>query len=154
MEELRHLKVKEIKNMADMDARQHEAHLKPKLTIENGIEEYRDDLPPDYSRQGPEEHPWSDRVAAALSAILSDYWKQLPLNPEGASSRPNVGFHRSPALTDAASIVRYWRSQLTACRNNIGLSAKIIRFATKQDLPTEVAPLGAINRALPHLLSI
>ena len=32
-----------------------------------------------------------------------------------ASSRPNVGFHRSPALTDAASIVRYWRLQLTAC---------------------------------------
>jgi hypothetical protein len=84
MEELRHLKVKEIKNMEDMDARQHEAHLRPKLTIENGIEEYRDDLPPDYSRQGPEEHPWSDRVAAELSAILSDYWKQLPLNPEGA----------------------------------------------------------------------
>ena len=65
-----------------------------------------------------------------------------------ASSRSNVGFHRSPALTDAASIVRYWRVQLTACRNNIGLSEKIIRFATKQDLPTEVAPLGAINRAL------
>ena len=65
-----------------------------------------------------------------------------------ASSRPNVGFHRSPALTDAASIVRYWRFQLTARWNNIGLSEKIIRFATKQDLPTEVAPLGTINRAL------
>ena len=43
-----------------------------------------------------------------------------------ASSRPNFGFHRYPALTDAASIVRYWRLQLTARRNNIGLSEKII----------------------------
>ena len=65
-----------------------------------------------------------------------------------ASSRSNVGFHRSSAIMDAASIVRYWRVQLTACRNNIGMSEKIIRFATKQDLPTEVAPLGAINRAM------
>ena len=65
-----------------------------------------------------------------------------------ASSRSNVGFHRSPALTDAASIVRYWRLQLTACRNNIGLLEKIIRFATNQDLPTTVEPLETITRAL------
>ena len=65
-----------------------------------------------------------------------------------ASSRSNVGFHRSPALTDAASIVRYWRLQLTACRNNICLSEKIIKFATKQDLPTTVETLATITRAL------
>ena len=38
-----------------------------------------------------------------------------------ASSHPNVGFHQSPALTDAASIVCYWRLQLTACQDNIRL---------------------------------
>ena len=39
-----------------------------------------------------------------------------------AAVRPNVGFARSPALTDAASIVRYWRHQLSANRNRIGHS--------------------------------
>ena len=65
-----------------------------------------------------------------------------------ASSRKNVGFHRSPALTDAASIVRYWRLQLTACRNKIGLSEKIIRFASKHDLPQMVVSIESIHRAL------
>jgi hypothetical protein len=65
-----------------------------------------------------------------------------------ASSRSNVGFHRSPALTDAASIVRYWRVQLTACRNNIGLSDKVITFAKKQDLPLKVTHIGIIQHAL------
>ena len=65
-----------------------------------------------------------------------------------ASSRKNVGFHRSPALTDAASIVRYWRLQLTACRNKIGLSEKIIKFASKHDLPQMVVSIESIHRAL------
>ena len=65
-----------------------------------------------------------------------------------ASSHPNVGLHRSLDITDAAAIVRYWRLQLTAYRNNIGLSEKIVRFATKQDLPTEVVPLGIITQPL------
>ena len=64
------------------------------------------------------------------------------------SYSPNVRFHRSLALTDAASIVRYWRQQLTACRNNIGLSKKIIRFAKKQYLPTKFAPISTITRDL------
>ena len=65
-----------------------------------------------------------------------------------ASSRKNIGFHRSPALTDAASIVRYWRLQLTACRNKMGLSEKIIRFASKHDLPQTVVSIESIHRAL------
>ena len=65
-----------------------------------------------------------------------------------ASSRSNVGSNRSPALTDAASIVRYWRLQLTACRNNIGLLVNTIRFTTKHDLPKTVELIGTITRAL------
>ena len=53
MEEIRRLKVTEIKNMEDLDAKQYEAHVGPKLTTENGIEEYRNEIPPDYARLGP-----------------------------------------------------------------------------------------------------
>ena len=65
-----------------------------------------------------------------------------------ASARPNVGFHRSPALTDAASIVRDLHLHLTACQNNIELLEKLIAFAVKQDLPQTVAPIDTIIRAI------
>ena len=55
-----------------------------------------------------------------------------------ASVQPNVGFARSPALTDAASIVRYWRHQLSANRNRIGLSTCLKAFAVKHDLPVSI----------------
>ena len=61
-----------------------------------------------------------------------------------AAVRPNVGFARSPALTDAASIVRYWRHQLSANRNRIGLSTCLKVFAVKHDLPVSIQSKAVI----------
>ena len=61
-----------------------------------------------------------------------------------AASKPNVGYARSPALTEAASIVRYWRAQISSNRNNVGLSCGIRTFALKHSLPTSVLLLESI----------
>jgi hypothetical protein len=52
-----------------------------------------------------------------------------------AARRHNTGYHRSPALTEAAAIVRYWRIHLQAFRNALGLSDKTKRYASTNDLP-------------------
>ena len=39
-----------------------------------------------------------------------------------AARHNNTGYHRPPALTEAAAIVRYWRVHLQAFRNALGLS--------------------------------
>jgi hypothetical protein len=63
-----------------------------------------------------------------------------------AARRHNTGYHRSPALTEAAAIVRYWRIHLQAFRNALGLSDKTKRYALTNDLPltilqeTEILP--------------
>ena len=61
-----------------------------------------------------------------------------------ASVRTNVGFARSPALSDATSIVRYWRHQLSANRNRIGLSTCLKAFAVKHDLPVSIQSKAVI----------
>ena len=61
-----------------------------------------------------------------------------------AASKPNVGYARSPALTEAASIVRYWRAQISSNRNNVGLSCGIRTFALKHSLPTSVLVFESI----------
>ena len=53
-----------------------------------------------------------------------------------AASTPNVGYARSPALTEAASIVRYWRAQVSSNQNNVGLLRGIRGFELKHSLPT------------------
>ena len=58
----------------------------------------------------------------------------------------NTGYHRSPALTEAAAIVRYWRLHLQEFRTSLGLSDKTKQYASKTDLSltilqeTEILP--------------
>ena len=73
-----------------------------------------------------------ERIAGDVDAAL-----QAGIN---AAQRKNVGYQRSPALTEVAAIVRYWRTQLSAVRNSIGLSQCTVSFATKHSLPTAVIP--------------
>ena len=65
-----------------------------------------------------------------------------------AAKRANAGYARSPALTEAASLVHYWRTLLSARRNNIGLSAAAIKFRRRHDLPTTVPGANIINTNL------
>ena len=44
------------------------------------------------------------------------------------------------ALTKTATTVHYWRTQMSACRNNIFLSLSTVSFSTKHSLPTTVLP--------------
>ena len=55
-----------------------------------------------------------------------------------AARRHKTGYHRSPALTEAAEIVCYWRIHLQAFRNSLGLSDKTKRYASTNDLPLEI----------------
>ena len=52
--------------------------------------------------------------------------------------RKNVGFARSPELTRAASLVRYWKTQLRATRNKVVMFKATLTFAKKNDLPVTV----------------
>ena len=65
-----------------------------------------------------------------------------------AVRRHNTGYHRSPSLTEAAAIVRYWRIDLQAFRNALGLSDKTKRYASKNDLPLEILKENEILPAL------
>ena len=60
--------------------------------------------------------------------------------------RRNVGYARSPALTKAAAIVRFWRTQLRSMRNNVALSRATIKFAKDNDLPTTMQPKNTFFR--------
>ena len=50
----------------------------------------------------------------------------------------NVGYHRSPALTSAANLVRYWKHQRQARRHDVGLSTRLIQYAQLNGLPQSV----------------
>ena len=65
-----------------------------------------------------------------------------------AARRHNTGYHRSPALTEAAAIVRYWRLHLQAFRNALGISDKTKRYASKNDLPLTILQESEILPAL------
>ena len=65
-----------------------------------------------------------------------------------AAKRANVGYTRSPALTEAASLVRYWRTLLSARRNHIGLSTATIDYWRRHNLPTIVPGASIINKNL------
>ena len=65
-----------------------------------------------------------------------------------AARRHNTGYHRSPALTEAAAIVRYWRLHLQAFRNALGLSDKTKRYASTNDLPLTILQESEILPAL------
>ena len=65
-----------------------------------------------------------------------------------AAKQANVGYARSPALTEAASLVRYWRTLLSARRNHIGLSAATINYVCRHNLPTTVPGISIINKHL------
>ena len=58
--------------------------------------------------------------------------------------RKNVGFARSPELTRAASLVRYWKTQLRATRNKVAMSKATLTFAKKNDLPVTVQSLPEV----------
>ena len=72
--------------------------------------------------------------------------------------RRNVGYARSPTLTRAATIVRYWKTQLRAARQNVALSKAAVKFAQQHSLPTEVQSSSAIfenlHKAYAHLRHI
>ena len=65
-----------------------------------------------------------------------------------AVRRKNVGYARSPTLTRAASIVRYWRTQLRARRNALPLSRASLDFAAQHSLPLIVEQLPVIFKQL------
>ena len=65
-----------------------------------------------------------------------------------AAKRANVGYAQSPALTEAASLVRYWRTLLSAGCNTIGLSAVTLEFGRRHNLPTTVPGANIINTNL------
>ena len=65
-----------------------------------------------------------------------------------AAAPRNKGFARSPALTEAAAIVRYWKKQLSSRRNRVGLARATTNFATKHSLPTEVCLMPKIIQRL------
>ena len=65
-----------------------------------------------------------------------------------AAKIPNKGFKRSPALTRAASFVRFWRRQLAARRNNVGLSCRMKEFASVHSLPVSVQAMHEIKTEL------
>ena len=50
----------------------------------------------------------------------------------------NVGYHRSPALTSAANLVRYWKHQRQARRHDVGLSTRLLQYAQLNGLPQSV----------------
>ena len=99
-----------------------------------------------------------DALRAAASLPLSEYRRIF----EGiqndvdvamkagikAVRKRNIGFARSPALTKAASIVRFWRTQLSVARNQSTLSKASMAFASLHDLPGTVQPLSIIFRRL------
>ena len=63
----------------------------------------------------------------------------------------NVGYHRSPLLTSAAALVRFWKHQLQARRNRLGLSTRQLKYAQVTDLP-QLVPLE--NEILQHLREV
>jgi hypothetical protein len=65
-----------------------------------------------------------------------------------AAKRATIEYARSPALTEAASLVRYWRNLLLARRNNIGLSAATLDFGRCHNLPVTVPGASIINTNL------
>ena len=62
--------------------------------------------------------------------------------------RRNVGYARSPELTKAASVVRFWRTQLRSVRNRIAMSKSAVKFAATHNLPQTVQPLQLVHRKL------
>ena len=55
-----------------------------------------------------------------------------------AVCQTNLGYYRSPALTSAANLVRYWKHQLQARRHDVGLSTRLLHYAQMNDLPQSV----------------
>ena len=75
-----------------------------------------------------------------------------------AARRHNTGYNRSPALTEAAAIVRYWRLHLQAFRNALGLSDKTKRYASKNDFSLTILQeseiLPALRASWKHLREV
>ena len=65
-----------------------------------------------------------------------------------AAAPRNKGFARSPALTKAAGIIRYWKTQLSSRQYHMGLAHATTNFATKHSLPTEVCLMPEIIKRL------
>ena len=60
----------------------------------------------------------------------------------------NVEYHRSPPLTSAAALVRFWKHQLQARQNGVELSTHLLEYARVTGLP-QLVPLE--NVILQHL---
>jgi len=72
-----------------------------------------------------------------------------------AVRRKNVGYARSPALMKAASLVRYWKTQLSSLRTSSPFSEKTVEFAKThvllQSVQSSAIIFQGLHQAWAHL---